>query len=222
MSSPRVGVVRDSMLTNLLLAKASVGQTRSTIWSLPGPDFTFGTSSSLVRDGGMAEVLSSWQVQSGQGRSAPHRPLVPDFISLNRNAVRSGLGTSKELSQYRAQRDGTEQNPTATESPMPRCPAVPNIRFGVTTRLETDHAPQIKGRWVVVDVTNVPVRPPSPLTDLLSHQYGRRWLDQQLHRTSHNHQQKRVSCGDPGLWETTRVQQHQEQVYSHVCDLSWF
>ncbi|XP_022620475.1 cilia- and flagella-associated protein 77 isoform X2 [Seriola dumerili] len=183
MSSPRVGVVRDSMMTNPLLIKASLGQTRSRGLSVPGPDFTFGTNSSSLRDGGVAEVLSSWRVQSRRGESAPQRPLVPDFVSLNREAVKSGLVTSKELSQYRAQGGGARTKPPAPkqqEGGASWRPAVPDITFGVTTRAS------------------------SPLSDLLSHQYARRWLDQQLSRnpTSNHRELHRIK---PGCIPDTRT-----------------
>ncbi|XP_044051745.1 cilia- and flagella-associated protein 77 [Siniperca chuatsi] len=183
MSSPRVGVVRDSMLTNPLLIKASLGQTRSRGLSGPGPDFTFGTSSGSLEDGGVAEVLSSWRVQSRRGDSAPHRPVTPDFVSLNRDAVKSGLVTSKELSQYRAQRGGARsQNPAPKrqEGGASRRPVVPDITFGVTTRAS------------------------SPLSDLLAHQYARRWLDDQLsgNQTSNRHQLQRIK---PGCIPDTRT-----------------
>ncbi|KAM7390990.1 hypothetical protein PAMP_021708 [Pampus punctatissimus] len=178
MSSPRVGVVRDTMLTNPLLIKASLGQTRSRGLSVPGPDFIFGTSSGSNRDGGVAEVLSSWRVQSRQEHSAPHRPLIPDFVSLNRDAVKSGLVTSKELSQYRAQMGGAKLNPAPKLAP--RCPAVPDITFGVTNRVS------------------------SPLWDILSHQYARRWLDEQRSRnqTSNHKQLQRIK---PGCIPDTRT-----------------
>ncbi|KAM8761400.1 cilia- and flagella-associated protein 77 [Acanthopagrus schlegelii] len=180
MSSPRVGVIRNSMLTNPLLIKAPLGQTRSRGLLGPGPDFTFGTSSSL-RDGGVAEVLSSWSVQSRRGDSAQSVP--PDFVSLNRDAVRSGLVTSKELSQYRAQRGRAKSQmpaPRRQEGGASRRPAVPDITFGVTTR------------------------PGSPLADLLSHQYAHRWIDEQLsrNRTSNHSQLQRVK---PGCIPDTRT-----------------
>ncbi|XP_067430491.1 cilia- and flagella-associated protein 77 [Thunnus thynnus] len=183
MTSPRVGVVRDSMLTDPLLIKASLGQTRSRGLCVPGPDFTFGTSSGSLRDGGVADVLSSWRVQSRRGNSAPHRPLVPDFVSLNRDAVKSGLVTSKELSQYRAQRGGAMQNP-APKRPVggdARRPVVPDITFGVST-----------------------TRASSPLSDVLSHQYARRWLDEQMSRnqTSNHKQLQRIK---PGCIPDTRT-----------------
>ncbi|KAL7392182.1 hypothetical protein ABVT39_020578 [Epinephelus coioides] len=176
MSSPRVGVVRDSMLTNPLLIKASLGQSQTRGMSLPGPDFTFGTRSSH-RDGGVPEVLSSWSVQSRRGDSAPHRPLPPDFVSLNRDAVKSGLVTAKELSQYRAQRGGVRTKnpaPKHQEGGASQRQAVPDIVFGVKTRAS------------------------SPLSDLLSHQYGRHWIDEQLsrNRTSDHKQLQRIRPGN--------------------------
>ncbi|KAM7415500.1 hypothetical protein PAMA_017824 [Pampus argenteus] len=182
MSSPRVGVVRDTMLTNPLLIKASLGQTQSRGLTVPGPDFIFGTSSGSKRDGGVAEVLSSWRVQSRQERSAPHRMLIPDFVSLNRDAVKSGLVTSKELSQYRAQMGGAKMNP-APKLPGGRAPgrqAVPDITFGVKNRVS------------------------SPLWDVLSHQYARCWLDEQRSRnqTSNHKQLQRIK---PGCIPDTRT-----------------
>lgn len=144
--------------------QAPLGQTRSRGLSVPGPDFTFGMSTS--RDGGVAEVLSSWQVQSRSADSASHRPVVPDFVSLNRDAVKSGLVTSKELSQYRAQGVKTQGPAPRQEGRTSWRPVVPDITFGVTHR------------------------PPSPLADLLSHQYARRWLDEQLSRNQTRNQEQ--------------------------------
>ncbi|KAG7214282.1 hypothetical protein INR49_023202 [Caranx melampygus] len=138
MSSPRLGVVRDSMKTNPLLIKVQgvVGSwSRFRLWDKQLP----------LRDGGVAE--------------APRRPAAPDFLSLNRDAVRSGLVTAKELSQYRAQRGGARTKQTAPKQP--------------------------EGGGVV------------PLSDLLSHQYGQRWIHQQLsrNRTSDHREQHRVRLG---------------------------
>ncbi|XP_074495852.1 cilia- and flagella-associated protein 77 isoform X2 [Sebastes fasciatus] len=168
-SPPRVGVVRTSMLTNQLLIKASLGKTRSRGMPVPGPDFTYGTSSSQLRDGGVSEGVSSWRVPS----SRPRPPVAPDFVSLNRDAVKSGLVTSKELNQYRAQRGGTRIQrpaPNRREDGDSRHPAVADITYGVTTR------------------------PSSPLSDLLSHQYARRWTELHLNRKRTNQQLQRVKA----------------------------
>ncbi|XP_062236432.1 cilia- and flagella-associated protein 77 [Platichthys flesus] len=177
MSSHRMGVVRDSMLTNPLMTKVSLGQSRSRGFLLPGPDFTFGTSSSLMQNGGVAEVLSSWRVQPRGEAADPHKVLVPDFVSLNRNAVKAGLVTSNELRQYRAQVGGGK-----TKHPAPK--------------LQEGGASQ---KLVVPDITtrDVSVRPASPLSHLLSHQYAHRWKEEQLSRiqTSNHNQQLRTKPG---------------------------
>ncbi|XP_016898477.1 cilia- and flagella-associated protein 77 isoform X3 [Cynoglossus semilaevis] len=176
MSTPRLGVVRDSMSTNPLLIKASLGQTKTRGLSLPGPEYTFGSSSSL-QDGGVAEVLSGWRVQLRHENSASHRPSLPDFVSLNRDAAKAGVVTCKELNQYRAKGGGAK-----TKHHPPKQPAggvvVPDITFGVTTRSNNNRAP-------------------SPLSDLLAHQYARRWVDEQLSRnqTSSQKQQHRIKPG---------------------------
>nr|XP_046242435.1 cilia- and flagella-associated protein 77 [Scatophagus argus] len=163
MSSPQLGVVRNSTLTNPLLIKPPLGQTRSRGLSGPGPDFTFGSSSSSLRDGGVAEALSSWGVQPRRADSA--RPVALDFVSLNRDAVKSGVVTSKELSQYRAQVGRTRSQNPAPKQQRGRTSgglAVPDVTFGVKTRT------------------------PSPLSDLLSHQYARLWQDEHLRNQTSN------------------------------------
>ncbi|KAM4577385.1 cilia- and flagella-associated protein 77 isoform 2-T3 [Odontesthes bonariensis] len=155
MSSPRLGVVRDSMLSDPLLIKVPLGKARTRGLAVPGPDFTFGTSSRHLRDGGVAEVLSGWNVQSRPEESTQR----PDFVSLNRDAVKSGLVTSKELSQYRVWAAAQNQAPRKPEGRASRQPnPVPDITFGVANRT------------------------PSPLADLLSHHYARQWLEDQLSR----------------------------------------
>ncbi|KAG7489088.1 hypothetical protein JOB18_004469 [Solea senegalensis] len=196
MSTPRLGVVRESMLTNPLLIKvnkqitekcllsfysqqnvkhvgllfcsscvqASLGQTRSRGLSVPGPDFTFGSRSSSLEDKGVVEVLSSWRVQSRREDSGPHGPLVPDFVT-HRDAVKAGLVTSKELSHYRAKT---------------KCPAPKQLERGGASR-----------HFVIPDITHgVTPRAPSPLSDLLSHQYARHWMDDQLSRNQSSNQKQ--------------------------------
>ncbi|KAM9360740.1 cilia- and flagella-associated protein 77 [Symphorus nematophorus] len=165
MSSPRLGVVRKSILTNPRIIKAPLGHSRSSGLSVPGPDFTFGISSQ--RDGGVAEVLSSWTVQP---RHEDPAPVSPDFVSLNRDAVRSGVVTSKELSQYRAQRGGAL---TTKPAPKQREASVPEITFGISSR------------------------PSTPMADVLSHQYGRRWIEEQRFRdqTSPRNDPQRIKPG---------------------------
>uniref|UniRef100_A0A3Q3IJ09 Uncharacterized protein n=1 Tax=Monopterus albus TaxID=43700 RepID=A0A3Q3IJ09_MONAL len=146
-SGQRAGLSRDTMKTLMMVmmcpssVQAPLGQTRSRGLSVPGPDFTFGMSTS--RDGGVAEghLRTLLHVLVKLADSASHRPVVPDFVSLNRDAVKSGLVTSKELSHD-------------------------------------------------VQVMDLSTRPPSPLADLLSHQYARRWLDEQLSRNQTRNQEQ--------------------------------
>uniref|UniRef100_A0A146NXM3 Cilia and flagella associated protein 77 n=1 Tax=Fundulus heteroclitus TaxID=8078 RepID=A0A146NXM3_FUNHE len=177
-TSPRLGVVRASMLTDPLLIKAPLGKVQSRGLTVPGPDFTFGTSSSF-RDGGVAEALSSWRVQPRREESA----WCLDFVSLNRDAVRSGLVTSKELSQYRAQRGWVKAQKPAAKQHEGRAsrqpPVVPDITFGVRNR------------------------PSSPLADILSHQYGQRWIDQQLTRNQTNGHKRTIKPGQAAETRTT-------------------
>ncbi|XP_041839036.1 cilia- and flagella-associated protein 77-like isoform X2 [Melanotaenia boesemani] len=164
MSSPRLGVVRKTMLTNPLLIKSPLGKTKSRGLTVPGPDFTYGISNRPCSDRGVAEALSSWKVQPTHEESAQS----VDFVSLNREAVMAGLVTSKEMRQYRVQK-ATEQIQAPRHRPgrTPQHPApVPDITFGVRSRK------------------------PSPISGLLSHEYGRRWLDAKLRRERLTQEQK--------------------------------
>ncbi|CAI5682546.1 unnamed protein product [Oreochromis niloticus] len=174
-SSPRVGVVRRSMLTDPLLIKAPLGRSRSKGLAAPGPDFTFGTSSNLLRDGGVAEALSSWNVQPRQEESATQ---LADFVSLNREAVKSGMVTPKELSQYRAQRAQSSASELRHGRLPRRRDQVPDITFGVRNR------------------------PSSPMSDVLSHQYVQRWLHDQLSKNQTNNLKCKMK---PGCIPDTRT-----------------
>ncbi|XP_041855518.1 cilia- and flagella-associated protein 77 [Melanotaenia boesemani] len=146
--------MKDSEKQHLL--SSPLGKTQSRGLTVPGLDFTYGISNRPCSDGGVAEALSSWKVQPMYEESAQSL----DFVSLNREAVMAGLVTSKELRQYRVQR-ATEQiqAPRHCQGRTPQRPApVPDITFGVRSR------------------------EPSPISGLLSHEDGRRWLDAELRR----------------------------------------
>ncbi|KAM6954517.1 cilia- and flagella-associated protein 77 [Aplochiton taeniatus] len=172
--SPRVGVVRDSMLANPLLGRPLLGRSRTRGLMCPGPDFVYGMPTT-VQDGGVSQALSDWRVHSVPS-SGYHGVQVRDFVSLNRDGVRSGLVTAKEHYQYRAQRANQEAArtvPTATRSRVPTLRPLPDTVFGIATR------------------------PSSPMLGLLEHQYARRWLEEQQakHRTKQEKQVHKPKLG---------------------------
>uniref|UniRef100_A0A8C8DRK4 Uncharacterized protein n=1 Tax=Oryzias sinensis TaxID=183150 RepID=A0A8C8DRK4_9TELE len=154
MSSPRLGVVRKSMLTNPLLIKPPLGRACSRGLFFPEPDVPCGIRSHC--NGSVAEVLSHWEVQP-----RPKELLQStNFMSLNRDAVRAGVVTSKEMSQYRAQRAKAPIQSWSSSKDKPNASgrSAPDIMFGVT------HKPSDK------------------MADLLSHTYGHLWLEKELSR----------------------------------------
>ncbi|MBH0219574.1 DUF4483 domain-containing protein, partial [Listeria monocytogenes] len=102
MDSVHIGVFRDSMANNPLLLKPKIGKPISRGLILPGPDFVYGVVTTR-QDGGVAKALSSWHapVQSFS-HSAQCGKTERDFVALNREGVKCGLVTAKELQQYRA------------------------------------------------------------------------------------------------------------------------
>ncbi|XP_075881606.1 cilia- and flagella-associated protein 77 isoform X2 [Nelusetta ayraudi] len=186
MASRRMGVVRESMLTNPLIMKAPLGQTMSRGLFRPDPDFIFGTSKIKIKEGGVAEVLTSWSAHTAH--PALSAPPPPNIVALNRDAVKSGMVTAKEVSEYRAQRAmfvGQDYTPKPRKGQRSQSRQLPDITFGVAT-----------------------CRSSSPLSDLLSHQYGRRWIDEQLNRNlpSNDKEQQRLRARvKPGSIPDTRT-----------------
>ncbi|KAK7899553.1 hypothetical protein WMY93_020406 [Mugilogobius chulae] len=118
--------------------------------------------------------LQLWHQQRGARRgirgTASHRahsaPAPVDFMALNRDAVKSGLNTAKELSQYRAQRPLRLQ-PIKGKQQRAQ-PTTGQGRQG----LVSDMTHGLSGR----------ARPDEPIDLLLAHEYSQRWIQEQLKR----------------------------------------
>lgn len=79
-------------------------------------------------------VLTSWNVHTARQREIAEAP--PDIVSLNRDAVKSGMVTAKELSEYRAHRAMfVSQNaaPKLKKGRGSQSRPLPDITFGVAT-----------------------------------------------------------------------------------------
>lgn len=100
-----------------------------------------------------SSVLSSWRVASHHGPSAPVLPPVVDFVALNQDAVKSGIVTAKQLSQYRARRPCRPQRITEQQrraqpiTEQQRKGLVPDIVFGLTNRWESRSGPGLSPVW---------------------------------------------------------------------------
>ncbi|KAL0978960.1 hypothetical protein UPYG_G00178500 [Umbra pygmaea] len=156
MQASHVGVVRDSMLANPLLIRPELGKTKTKGLVCPGPDFVYGTVTT-IQDGGVSEALSNWHSHSVPTGSNSHsRMPEKDFVALNRDGVKSGLVTAKELYQYRATQDRRRAEPTRRGSRFPMLLRIPlDTTFGISTR------------------------PSTPIHELLEYKYAQRWLEEQ-------------------------------------------
>ncbi|XP_027018585.2 cilia- and flagella-associated protein 77 [Tachysurus fulvidraco] len=202
MNSAHVGVVRDSMTNNPLIMKPKLGKIKSRGLSYPGPDFVYGAVTTF-QDGGAAEALSNWHTPSlSMSKSAQYRKAERDFVALNREGVKSGLVTAKELHQYRATHD--IRRPVASKSFKSAPVQLPqDITFGL------------------------PTRPSTPISELLKYKYGQRWLEEQQAKDKEllEHQTKKVQLQriqdtrttllrkcrpleePPSMWKLPRFQQ---------------
>ncbi|TRY93168.1 hypothetical protein DNTS_012856 [Danionella cerebrum] len=158
MESPRVGVVRESMLHRPLLIKPSLGKPKPRGLSHPGPDFAYGSVTS-VRDGGVQEAISMWQTHTTPTRNRASERSEKDFIALNREGVKSGLITAKELQQYRATHDFRRKMLSRE-----------GFRWSAPTRLPPDTSFGISNR------------PSTPISELIEYRYAQKWLEEQQAR----------------------------------------
>ncbi|XP_007527941.1 cilia- and flagella-associated protein 77 [Erinaceus europaeus] len=152
MENERLGVLRDSMFQNPLIVKAELGKPRERSCSLPGIDFNYGL---YIRglDGGVPEAIGHWNVLKPQ-RTLPQE-LAPNYIAMNRRAVKAGLVTARENFLYRKLSDIriNVQDDRRTKKEPPSLP--PNMTFGIRAR------------------------PSTPFFDLLRHQYQQLWVQEQ-------------------------------------------
>ncbi|XP_066510120.1 cilia- and flagella-associated protein 77-like isoform X2 [Hoplias malabaricus] len=135
----------------------TLGKTKSRGLSCPGPDFVYGAMTT-VYDGGVPEAISSWHAPLLSSSISHYRKAERDFVALNREGVKSGLVTAKELQQYRSTHD--IRRPVASKDMRRSAPAriPPDLAFGVSTR------------------------PSTPISELMEYKYAQRWLEEQQAR----------------------------------------
>lgn len=164
------GEQRNTMLANELHLRSELGKSRRRGHVFyPGPSFAYGTSYP-PKDIGVAESLR-WNTgpTSGSGAvkslsfhdSDKGRATNPrDFIRLNRAAIDAGLVTSREQSDYRAKND------------MRQIPKNKNAggKGSIRDRGVGPRGDVVYGR---------PVRPSTPIHELIGHKFQDEWLDRQ-------------------------------------------
>ncbi|GFH07362.1 uncharacterized protein HaLaN_02150 [Haematococcus lacustris] len=100
----RCGVVRPSMKTNPLLARAELGKVKPVTFSNAEPEHVFGYN--VPRDPeGAREVTMIWKEHEpspGQEGVGPGGVPKPNFMAMNKTAAQSGLTTAKQLPAFRA------------------------------------------------------------------------------------------------------------------------
>ncbi|XP_061460474.1 cilia- and flagella-associated protein 77 [Rhineura floridana] len=148
----RLGVTRDSMLQNHLIAKPEVGKPRRSCYTLPGYTFNYGLYLHGL-DGGVPEAIGHWNSIKPRVLLAKERPR--DYKTSNNKAIKDGFVTAHENYLYCKMKD---------------------------IRLNEDDERRFKKTppKVPVDMTyGRPARPSTPFFQLLQHKYKEIWMDQQ-------------------------------------------
>ncbi|XP_044296108.1 cilia- and flagella-associated protein 77 [Varanus komodoensis] len=148
----RLGVARESMLQNHLIAKPELGKPRRNCYTLPGHDFNYGLYIHGL-DGGVPEAIGRWNVIKPKVILAKEQPR--DYKTMNCKALRDGFVTAHENNLYRQIKDIrlSEDDERRFKRVAPKVPA--DMTYGR------------------------PARPSTPFFELLQHKYQEIWLDQQ-------------------------------------------
>ncbi|XP_067397715.1 cilia- and flagella-associated protein 77 [Emydura macquarii macquarii] len=148
----RLGVARDSMVQNPLIAKAELGKPRRSCCTLPGHDFAYGLYIHGT-DGGVPEAIGHWHAMKPTPPSP--REMRRDYIAMNRGALKAGYVTAREYNLYRQLKDTrcNEDDENRFKRAPPKVP--PDMTYGILAR------------------------PSTPFFDLLQHRYKEAWMEQQ-------------------------------------------
>lgn len=160
-----IGEQRDSMLQNELHYLPQIGKSKNRGHQLPRADFTYGAAYQKT-DGGVQEALQHWINQAKDGKSREERyRMVRDYLSLNKEAVRSGCTNTKQNNHFRSLHDirrkvkvggGSGDSPSNNEN-------------STLHRSKIDFPDDM--------VFGQPHRPSTPIHDVLEHRYLHDWLD---------------------------------------------
>ncbi|XP_042334505.1 cilia- and flagella-associated protein 77 isoform X1 [Sceloporus undulatus] len=180
----RLGVARESMLQNHLIAKPEVGKPRRSCYTLPGYGFNYGL---YLRgtDGGVPEAICHWNAMKPRVVLEKEKPR--DYKAMNSLAVKDGYITSHEHNLYRQAKDlrVDEVDERRFKRTPPKVPA--DMTYGR------------------------PARPSTPFFELLQHKYKEIWMDQQRAvikaEKAEKHQKKRR--GKTYETRTTLLRKHQ-------------
>eukprot|EP00798_Chlamydomonas_sp_ICE-L_P029681 gene29682-5095_t len=109
----RIGTVRQTMKTNLLLTKAELGEVKKSTFSRAEPDHVFGYMAAKDPEG-VREVTGIWKenTKTCSGGAGGTVGLSSDFKAMNKAAVISGVSTAKEAPAFRAAHPMTVQDKT--------------------------------------------------------------------------------------------------------------
>ncbi|XP_077416913.1 cilia- and flagella-associated protein 77 isoform X2 [Vanacampus margaritifer] len=161
------------------------------------PPSTSGVYLGLQASGGVADALSRWRVQSQlEGPRARHPPVL-DFVGLNREAVKCGHVTSKQLKEYKAQMGVAKHSSTPKRTRAQQQPQIPDITFGLKSRA------------------------PSPLFDILAHEYARRWMQENMKVRSEHERRHAAKCLSFGHTRTSLMRSASApphvNTHTHTC-----
>ncbi|XP_062447297.1 cilia- and flagella-associated protein 77 [Rhea pennata] len=191
----RLGVARDSMLRNPLIAKAELGKPRRSSYTLPGPDFSYGLYIHGT-DGGVPEAIGHWHAM--KPRPALLRKMPRDYITMNCGALKAGYTTAHEFNLYYGAKDirrKADEESRFKRGP-PKVPA--DMTYGIVSR------------------------PSTPFFDLLHHKYKELWIEQQRATTVIQQEEKKKK-GKAYETRTTLLRKHplpaKEESFWHLPHL---
>ncbi|GLC42646.1 Cilia- and flagella-associated protein 77 [Pleodorina starrii] len=152
----KVGAQRPSMEVNPLLTHAELGSVKKILFKNPPTEKVFGFAPPKDPEGAR-EVMMIWKGHQASPSQDVTKP-SPDFKTLNKMAVSSGLSDAKDLPFFRKMhsdvtvRTGLDRSPSATRRSA--LPTIPAAKVGSTFGMPSAH------RSAEVIRTHGPEEPP--------------------------------------------------------------
>lgn len=164
------------MATNPLLAKPELGKVKPILFNKPAPDHVFGYTPTKDPEGAR-EVTMLWKEHKTSLAAGEVKP-VPDFKTMNKMAVDSGLTSAKDLPAFRASNKvvlKAEPAPTGPSNSPKKVPGLPsNKDLKHTYGMPPGH------RSAEVQRTHGPTEP--PIKYLVQGAYQEDWVVQNLQK----------------------------------------
>lgn len=171
---------------NPLLVKHTVGETRHSVYDLPGKDHVYGKKVERNPEECAAQVLQNWNVKAKSKHAVP----ALDYISMNRNTAKQGITDPTEIRKFRKSHpirlkigDVELDNNARSTSEGVEFTSIEIRKQRLVGQLPHDKDPNF--------IYGKPTRPSTPVARLMTDEYQQNWITEQEKRIAREQQQEK-------------------------------